>query len=205
MSDAYPQLHSTSRSQWRDWLARHGASSPGVWVVTWKKPTGQPHVPYADIVDEAIAAGWVDSRPRSVDTERSALLVTPRKPTSRWSAKNKQRIERLTGEGLMQPAGLAAVAAAKASGTWTSLDEVETLTEPDDLAAALDAVPVARGYWNAFPRSTRRAILEWISAAKTPQTRPTRIARTVSDVAVNVRANQWRQPKRGAPQSPACN
>jgi uncharacterized protein YdeI (YjbR/CyaY-like superfamily) len=196
MSDSYPQLLITSRGEWREWLAEHGAGAPGVWVVTWKKPTGKPHVPYDDdIVDEAIAAGWVDSRPRSVDTERSALLVTPRKASSRWSAKNKQRVGRLTAAGLMRPAGLAAVEAAKAAGTWTGLDEVETLTEPDDLAAALDAVPEARGYWDAFPRSTRRAILEWISNAKTAGTRLARIERTVSDAAVNVRANQWRQPK----------
>ena len=41
MSDSYPQLHITSRRQWRDWLAEHGTSTPGVWVGTWKKPTGK--------------------------------------------------------------------------------------------------------------------------------------------------------------------
>ena len=195
MSDSYPQLHITSRQQWRTWLSEHGADSPGVWVVTWKKPTGKPHVPYDDLVDEAIAAGWVDSRPRSIDEQRSALLITPRKPSSRWSAKNKQRVERLLAAGLMQPAGLAAVAAGKAAGTWDALNQVETLAEPDDLAAALDSTPVARGYWDAFPRSTRRAILEWISSAKTDATRRARIDRAVSDAAQNIRANQWRQPK----------
>lgn len=199
MSAAYPQLQITSRRQWRAWLAQHGEHSPGVWAVTWKKPTGKPHVPYDDLVDEAIAAGWVDSRPRSIDTDRSALLITPRKPSSRWSAKNKQRVQKLTEAGLMQPAGLAVVAAAKTSGTWNALNEVETLTEPDDLSAALDADPTARNYWNAFPRSTRRAILEWISAAKTANTRHARIERTVTDAAANIRANQWRQPKRTAP------
>ena len=198
MSDRYPQLHITSRDEWRAWLAEHGSTEPGVWLVTWKKPTGNPHVPYDDIVDEAVAAGWIDSRPRSIDTERSALLLTPRKPRSRWSAKNKQRVERLMAAGLMQPAGLASVAEAKTSGTWDGLNEVETLTEPDDLAAALNAMPAARKNWDAFPRSTRRAILEWISGAKTVTTRQTRIDRTVGDAAVNVRANQWRQPKGSA-------
>jgi uncharacterized protein YdeI (YjbR/CyaY-like superfamily) len=195
VSDSYPQLHITSRKQWRAWLADHGATSPGVWVVTWKKPTGKPHVPYDDLVDEAIAAGWIDSRPRSIDAERSALLVTPRKPTSRWSAKNKQRVDRLTAAGLMQPPGLAVVAAARISGTWDALDQVEALTEPGDLAAALDASPDARRYWNAFPRSTRRAILEWIAGAKTDATRRARVDRTVQDAARDIRANQWRQPK----------
>lgn len=198
MSDTYPQLHIESRRQWRAWLTEHGPTAPGVWVVTWKKPTGKPQVPYDDIVDEAVAAGWIDSRPRSIDTARSALLVTPRRPRSRWSAKNKQRVEKLMAAGLMQPAGLAAVVDAKASGTWDGLNDVESLTEPDDLAAALDALPAARENWDTFPRSTRRAILEWISGAKALDTRRARISRTVSDAAINVRANQWRQPKGSA-------
>lgn len=203
MSDSYPRLHISSRGEWRQWLADHGSTEPGVWVVTWKKPTGNAHVPYDDIVDEAVAAGWIDSRPRSIDAERSALLLTPRKSRSRWSAKNKRRVERLMAAGLMQPAGLAAVADAKASGNWDGLDEVETLTEPEDLGAALNAVPAARTYWDAFPRSTRRAILEWISTARTATTRQNRIDRTVSDASVNLRANQWRQPKGSAPSNRA--
>lgn len=70
-----------------------------------------------------------------------------------------------------------------------------TLTEPADLRAALDADPPARAHWNAFPRSTKRAILEWIAAAKTPATQEKRVAETTAKAALNVRANQWRQPK----------
>jgi hypothetical protein len=72
---------------------------------------------------------------------------------------------------------------------------VEDLTEPEDLTAALDATPAARQNWGAFPRSTRRAILEWIGNAKTNATRQARIERTARDAAINIRANQWRQPK----------
>jgi uncharacterized protein YdeI (YjbR/CyaY-like superfamily) len=93
----------------------------------------------------------------------------------------------------MHAAGLAA-AAAKANGAWTALDETETLTEPADLVAALDATPGARRNWDAFPRSARRAILEWITTAKTSTTRQGRIQRTADDAARNIRANQWRQP-----------
>ena len=100
--------------------------------------------------------------------ERSQLLVTPRKRGSRWSKANKVRIERLTTAGLMAPAGSAAVERAKADGTWTALDAVEALTEPEDLRAALDDDSEARREWDAFPPSTRRGILEWILSAKRP-------------------------------------
>lgn len=195
MSDSYEQVTFESRSEWRHWLEEHHGSSPGIWLVTWKKDSGHPRLPYDDIVEEALCFGWVDSLPRSLDAQRSANLLTPRKPASNWSRKNKERVERLTAAGLMHPAGLAAVAAAQANGKWSALDQVEDLTEPPDLAEALDAVPDARRHWDAFPRSARRAILEWIGNAKTEPTRQARVERTVADAAQDIRANQWRQPK----------
>jgi uncharacterized protein YdeI (YjbR/CyaY-like superfamily) len=106
---------------------------------------------------------------------------------------NKERVERLTAAGLMAPAGLAAVTAAQEDGSWAALDEVEQLREPDDLRAALDARPAARRSWHGFPRSTRRAILEWINSARTAPTRERRVTTTVAEAAGR-RANQWRQP-----------
>jgi uncharacterized protein YdeI (YjbR/CyaY-like superfamily) len=198
MSGSYPEVVVESRAQWRAWLSAHHADSPGIWLVTWKAATGRPRITAAEITDEALCFGWVDSRPRAVDGERRAILVTPRTPTGRWSRINKERAARLTDDGRMTDAGLRAVRIAQANGAWTALDVVEDLTEPDDLAAALDADPGARTHWDAFRRSTRRAILEWITAAKRPATRADRIATTVAEAAVNRRANQWRQPKSAA-------
>lgn len=197
MSDPYAEVTVESLAQWHDWLTAHHAHIPGVWVTTYKKENGRPHVPTDDIIDEAVAHGWIDSRPRSLDGARSQRLLTPRRSTSAWSRVNKQRVERLIATGRMTPAGLAAIETAKRNGSWTALDEVETLAEPDDLRAALNTNPDARNYWDAFPRSTKRAILEWITSAKTPGTRERRVAETVSKAAVNVRANQWRQPRGG--------
>jgi uncharacterized protein YdeI (YjbR/CyaY-like superfamily) len=181
-----------SRAQWRAWLLEHHASSPGIWLSRWKKGSGRPQVSYDDVVEEALCFGWIDSQPRSVDDLRSLIRVSPRSPRSSWSAANKARVERLTAAGLMHPAGLAVVEAAKASGTWFALDQVEQLAEPPDLAARLNADPDARGEWDAFPRSARRAILEWLGTAKTEATRAKRLERIVADARLGLRANQWR-------------
>lgn len=199
MSVDYPHLLVETRQQWRQWLEANHSEARGVWLVTWKKSAPQPSLSYDDVVEEALAFGWVDSQPKSIDDLRSARLLTPRKPASNWSRRNKERVERLTAAGLMHPAGAAAVEAAKANGRWAALDDVEDLAEPADLAAALDAASAARAYWDGFPRSTRRAILEWIGNAKTDETRRARVSRTAQDAAMNVRANQWRQPKRPSP------
>ncbi len=193
---AYPRIEVTSRDAWRVWLERHHATSSGVWAVSWKKGSGMPQVSMAELSEEALCFGWVDSLPRKLDARRSMLLVTPRKARSGWSRVNKERVERLLRAGRMAPAGIAVVEAARRSGTWNALDEVEALAIPDDLAARFARGPaVALRNFDAFPRSVKRAILEWIQSARRPETRARRVEETVSQAARNVRANQWRQPR----------
>lgn len=87
----------------------------------------------------------------------------------------------------MTPAGLAKIEAAKADGSWASLDALEDLSVPDDLAAGFDAAPPARVNFDAFPEGTRKQILYWIREAKRPETRAKRIAETARLAARNVR------------------
>jgi uncharacterized protein YdeI (YjbR/CyaY-like superfamily) len=189
-ADEHPRVEVTSRAEWRKWLARNHESERGVWVVTYKKRSGGPYVSYDDLVEEALAFGWVDGRARGLDERRTQLLITPRRPTSGWSRPNKQRVKRLLESGLMAPAGQAAIDVAKRNGSWSALDDVENLVEPAELKEALDSVPAARRNWDAFPRSAKRAILEWISTAKRPETRARRISEAARLAAENVRANQ---------------
>lgn len=190
------QVEVTSRADWRAWLERHHEGKPGAWVVTYKKDSGGPYVPYDDIVEEALAFGWVDSTSRRLDERRSQLYCAPRKSGSNWSRSNRARIEKLTEAGLMTPAGQAKVDEAKASGAWLAIEDAEAGIEPGDLKAELDAVPAARRHWDAFPRSAKRGILEWIGNAKRPQTRARRIEETVRLAAEDIRANSWPPPER---------
>jgi uncharacterized protein YdeI (YjbR/CyaY-like superfamily) len=187
VSDAYEQVEVSSAAELRKWLQANHAKSPGIWLVSFKKAAGEMYLPYEDIVCEALCWGWIDSKGRSLDQFRSQLLLTPRKPASKWSRPNKIRVAELEASGRMAAPGRAVVEAAQASGTWTALDDVENLVEPVELKAALDAAPAARKNWDTFPRSTRRATLEWIAAAKRPETRERRITETVDLAAQNVR------------------
>lgn len=189
---AYPDVEPGSRAAWRAWLAANHETSAGVWLVNHKKGSGKPSLRYDDIVEECLCFGWVDSLVNKLDDERSRLLCTPRKPKSAWSRPNKERIERLVAAGAMAPRGLAAVALAKENGTWSKLDAVEDLVVPDDLARELAARPGARETWDAFPRSVKRGILEWIVQAKRPETRDKRVTETATLAARGERANQWR-------------
>jgi uncharacterized protein YdeI (YjbR/CyaY-like superfamily) len=188
------EVHPQTRDAWRAWLETNSARSAGAWLVSWKKHTGRPAIPYDDAVEEALCFGWVDSKPRRIDDDRTALWFSPRRRGSAWSRPNKERVARMEAAGRMTAAGRATVEAAKADGTWTKLDEVEDLTVPDDLAAALAARPGARDLFDGFPRSARRGILEWIVQAKKPETRAARVDETARLAERGERANQWRRP-----------
>jgi uncharacterized protein YdeI (YjbR/CyaY-like superfamily) len=181
-----------SLAEWRDWLAAHHDRGHGVWLVTWRAGSAGPKITYEESVEQALCFGWVDSKGRALDAERTMLWFAPRKARSGWSRPNKQRVERLFAAGLMEPPGIALVEAAKADGSWALLDAVEDLVVPDDLAAAFAAHPPAAEHWTAFPRSVRRAILEWIVQARRPETRAKRVTETAEKAARNERANQWR-------------
>jgi uncharacterized protein YdeI (YjbR/CyaY-like superfamily) len=181
-----------SRTTWRTWLADNHSRSDGIWLVTFKKHCGDKYLAYDDIVEEALCFGWIDSLPRRLDQDRTMLWLAPRKPGSGWSKRNKERVERMIAAGLMTPAGLAKVEAAKQDGSWSALDAIEALETPPDLEAALARYDSARQHFDTFPRSVKRGILEWIANAKKPETRAKRIEETARLAADNIRANQWR-------------
>ena len=182
-------VHPKTRRQWRDWLVTHHARPEGVWVASYRTGTGQPRVEYEEIVEEALAFGWIDSRAKTLDDGRSLLWLAPRRRASGWSKSNKERVARLERAGLMTDAGRRVVEEAKASGTWTLLDSVEALEVPDDLAEALASNEAAQRHFDAFPPASKKIILTWIATAKREETRTKRILETVRLAAVNERAN----------------
>jgi len=187
------RFYAKDRLAFRRWLQRHHARAAGVWLVSYKKQTGKPSIPYAEAVEEALAFGWVDSRPNVLDAERFQQLFSPRKPGSAWSKLNKQRVAKLIQAGRMTPAGLAKVEAAQRDGSWSAYDGVEALRVPTDLKRALAAHTAARRHFQAFSPSSKKIILWWIASAKRPETRAKRVAETVRLAAKNLKANHWRQ------------
>jgi uncharacterized protein YdeI (YjbR/CyaY-like superfamily) len=190
--DGVKTFYAPSRAAWREWLVQNHVAEKNLRLIIYKKQSGIPSVTYDESVDEALCFGWIDSTRISWDEQSHAQFYSKRKPKSNWSRVNKAKVERLMAEGLMTSAGLEMIELAKKTGTWTALDDVENLTIPDDLQGKLDANPTAKGYFDAFPRSAKRAILEWLLNAKQAETRLKRIEETVNLAEKNERANQYR-------------
>jgi uncharacterized protein YdeI (YjbR/CyaY-like superfamily) len=164
-----------TRKAWRQWLAKHHASSAGVWLVRHKRHTGVSAMPYEDLVREALCFGWIDSLVKRLDDDRYAIKVTPRKPTSKWSTINRARWKELEAAGLLAAPGAAAAPTANRYSTHPPIPEL-----PAYVAQAFKANVAAWQHFQALAPSYRRHFVVWIHTAKRPETRDKRIRESVA-------------------------
>ncbi len=186
-------LSAENRSIWRSWLQENHLAGQSVWLIIYRKTSGQASIYYEEAVEEALCFGWVDSKENKRDAESYYLLFAKRNPKSKWSKINKSRIAKLLEQGQMHKAGIEVVAAAKQNGAWTALDDIDDLVIPEDLKGALDSYSGSFEHFDAFPPSAKKSILEWIQSAKQPETRKKRIDETARLAQKGVRANQWKK------------
>lgn len=183
--DEGERVRAADAAAWRAWLEQNHDRAAGVWLLSVRGSSDG--VGYEDAVRQALCFGWIDGPVRvfddGTDERANGQWFSPRRPGSGWAATNKARIAELEAAGELAPAGIRALETAKANGSWTVLDGPEAGIEPDDFAAALDAVPAARAHWDAFPKSVKKFGLTQIAMAKRPETKAARIAKIVADAA----------------------
>ncbi|MCA1838013.1 MAG: YdeI/OmpD-associated family protein [Actinobacteria bacterium] len=158
------------RADWRRWLAKHHASSPGIWLLRHKQHTGVESMPYEDLVREALCFGWVDSLIKRMDDNCYAIKVTPRQPSSKWSDLNRKRWKQLKTAGLLAAPGLAAAPTANTYAPKPSIPEL-----PAYIAKAFRTNPEAWRFFQTLSARNRRDFVVWIHTAKRPETRQRRI------------------------------
>jgi len=162
-------------SEWRKWLQKNHVIKQSVWLVFYKKSSGQASLTWSEAVDEALCFGWIDSKKVSIDHEKFHQFFSKRKARSIWSKINKEKIEKLSSEGRMTQAGLAVIDIAKKNGSWTLYEEVEALIVPKDLEKALKSKANALDNFLSFSKSSRKGMLYWLISAKRPETRQKRM------------------------------
>ncbi len=113
--------------------------------------------------------GWIDSTVKLIDKDRFAQRFTPRKPTSKLSAMNKERIRRLTRQKKMTAAGVAAVKhlrrGASPATQADDLGRAGAIIAPDVLQALRADKQIWRNF-RKFPASYKRIRLGWVEGAR---------------------------------------
>jgi uncharacterized protein YdeI (YjbR/CyaY-like superfamily) len=175
-SDPLPVMTFDSTDAWDAWLGAHHADAPGLWLKIAKKGAAGRTISYSEALDVALCHGWIDGQKGRYDDEYWLQRFTPRKPASKWSKINTERVAALIASGRMRPAGLHEVERARADGRWEQAYESQSrVTVPEDLARALAANERARAFFATLDSANRYAILYRIGTAKKPETRAKRI------------------------------
>ncbi|TFA99703.1 hypothetical protein CCMA1212_008503 [Trichoderma ghanense] len=178
-----PSDHSisfSSASAFDQYLLQSGSSTTpsGIWLRITKKSSISliPSITYHEAVDIALCHGWIDGQRKSLDSISFLQRFTPRRPRSLWSRRNVQRVEVLTAEGRMKPAGIAAVDAAKEDGRWErAYAGTATMEVPRDFEDALAGNEAARTAFQGLSRAQRYSLLWRIQTAAKRETRDRKI------------------------------
>lgn len=177
-----PAVFFADAEEFRAWLEDNHETATELWMGLYRKGDPERGITWDEAVPVALCYGWIDSVSQRIDERARRQRWTPRKARSIWSDVNIAHVERLTAEGLMRPAGIAAFErrTTDRSGVY-SHERRNELT--DDQAAALSAVPAAQAFWNEATPSYRRAVTNWVQSAQREKTRDDRLATLVSDCA----------------------
>lgn len=166
-----------------EWLASNHDRSGELWVRVFKGGSGRRSVTWTDCVIEAIRFGWIDGQKLPLDEASFLQRLTPRKPHSNWSARNRIHATRLIAEGRMTPAGLVHVEAAKADGRWESAYVGSAaMTIPQDFLDALETRPSAKAFFGTLDRKNLYSIYYRLHTAKRPETRAKRLAQILAQL-----------------------
>ncbi len=167
-----PILAFSSQQQFHDWLEANHDSVPGIWLRIYKKNSRVATVSNAEALQEVLCFGWIDGIRRAYDNESFIQSYTPRRAKSIWSKVNVEHVEKLIAEGLMQPAGLAVVEAAKKDGRWQkAYDSQKNMQVPDDFLLLLETNKAAKNFFESLNKQNKYAIAFRLHNAKKPETR----------------------------------
>lgn len=180
------------KQNWRKWLELNHNKKKAVWLIFYKKKSPNYNLSWSESVDEALCFGWIDSTKKTIDKERYMQYFSRRKPNSIWSKINKDKVDYLTSENLMQEAGYKTIKIAKKNGSWSILDEVEALVIPEDLKKEFNEREGSLEYYKSLSKSAKKILLGWVVLAKRTETRQKRIIKIAENASRKLKPKQFR-------------
>ena len=181
-----------SQADWRKWLEKNHKSKHSIWLIYYKASSKKSSLSWSEAVDEALCFGWIDSTKKTIDEERYMQYFSKRKSNSTWSKINKEKVGKLIQNNKMTKAGLKCIEIAKQNGSWTILDQVEALIEPEDLQRELANYKGAKQFFDSLNNSVKKGLLYWIISAKRTETRQKRITAIAENASKNLKPKQFR-------------
>jgi len=159
------------------WLSRHHNKEDELWIRIHKVGSGLKSITPKEAVDVVLCWGWIDAVRKGLDERSYLQRYTPRRSKSIWSQTNVDNVTRLVKEGRMTEYGLKHVEAAKSDGRWSrAYARGKDMKIPDDLEAAIQAVPKAREMLEKLSAQNRFALAFRMHHVRTESGRRKKIA-----------------------------
>jgi uncharacterized protein YdeI (YjbR/CyaY-like superfamily) len=152
-------LYVAHRKDWRAWLKQHYKSEKEIWLVYYKKHSGQPRIPYNDAVEEALCFGWIDSTVKSIDKDQFAQRFSQRNAKSPYSQANKERLRALAKQGKV-------IKEVLATAQDVISEEEDDFDIPSDILKAIKASEEAWQNFQGFSRAYIRIRIAFIDGAR---------------------------------------
>ena len=165
----------------REWLEKNHATESELYVGYYKVNSRKQSMSWSESVDQAICFGWIDGLRKSVDNESYFIRFTPRNPRSNWSAVNIKKVDELTKQGLMKPAGLVLFNSRKLNRSMIYSYENVDIKLSDELETQFKASEKAWDFFKSMPYSYRKPAIYWVMSAKQEVTRLKRLTELITD------------------------
>jgi uncharacterized protein YdeI (YjbR/CyaY-like superfamily) len=167
-----------STSEFRAWLERHHETSKELWVGFYKKSTGKPTITWSESVDVALCFGWIDGIRKKIDENSYTNRFTPRRPGSRWSAINVNKVKELKKRGLMHPVGLQRFNERKDHAGY-SYEQRDSVPLDKKFEKQFRSNKKAWEFFQKQPPWYRKLLTYWVMSAKQDETRVRRLLKLI--------------------------
>lgn len=178
-----PAVFFSGPDEFRAWLEANHETATELWMGLYKKHVPDRGLTWEQAVPEALCFGWIDSVSQRIDDDARRQRWTPRKTASIWSSVNIALVEKLTAEGRMRPAGIAAFERRRDDRSGVYSHENPNSELPPEATARLEADAAASAFWQAATPTYRRQVTHWVLSAKQEATRERRLAQLIDDSA----------------------
>ena len=149
-------FYTSSREEWRAYLAARFETAEEIWFVFPTIASGEPALSYNDAVEEALCFGWIDGRAGTLDERHHIRRFTPRRPGSGYSRPNIERLLWLDERGRIHPKVREQVLPIL----------MAPFVFPEDILAAIRADETAWENYTHFSEPYRRIRVAYIDAAR---------------------------------------
>jgi len=167
-------------AQFRAWLRKHAASERECIVGFYKRGSGKASISWPESVDEALCAGWIDGVRTRMDEDSYKIRFSPRRQNSIWSAINVEKVRRLKAEGRMTQRGLDVFERRREGKSRVySYEQAKRAELPPEQSAQFKKNSKAWQFFLKQAPSYRHLAAWYITSAKRPETRQTRLAKVI--------------------------